>query len=134
MKVSELIPKVEGIELAVLLENDSPEFAVYIHNARADIIEGIIITSVGYGENAENGERIKTSVLRHSLEVMLPSEIAKIELIVPEVFGLYNEYWLSFWINELLYDKKFLFLPDAIKMENLQMLESFGKPGVILSQ
>jgi hypothetical protein len=59
--------------------------------------------------------------------------VAKIELIVPEVFGLYNEYWVSFWINEQLFDKKFLFLPDAIHMNKLTFLESFGKPGVLLS-
>ncbi len=133
MKLSELIPKVEGIELAVVLENDTPEYAVYLHNAKEDIIEGIIITSVGYGENPTTGEKIKTATLRHSLEVMLPNEVAKIELIVPEVFGLYNEYWVSFWINEELFDKKFLFLPDAIHSEKLRMLDSFGKFGVLLS-
>lgn len=133
MKLSELIPKVEGIELAVVLENDTPEYAVYLHNAKEDIIEGIIITSVGYGENPATGEKIKTATLRHSLEVMLPNEVAKIELIVPEVFGLYNEYWVSFWINEELYDKKFLFLPDVINANKLIMLESFGKLGVLLS-
>lgn len=133
MKLSELIPKVEGIELAVVLENDTPEYAVYLHNAKEDIIEGIIITSVGYGENPATGEKIKTATLRHTLEVMLPNEVAKIELIVPEVFGLYNEYWVSFWINEELFDKKFLFLPDAIHSDKLTMLDSFGKLGVLLS-
>jgi hypothetical protein len=133
MKLSELIPNVEGIELAVILENDTPEYAVYLHNAKEDIIEGIIITSVGYGENPTTGETIKTATLRHSLEVMLPNEVAKIELIVPEVFGLYNEYWVSFWINEELFDKRFLFLPDAIHMDKLTLLQSFGKPGVLLS-
>ncbi len=133
MKLSELVPKVEGIEFAVLLENDSPEFAVYLRNAKEDIIEGIIITSVGYGENPTTGEAIKTATLRHSLEVMLPNEVAKVEIIVPEVFGLYNEYWVSFWINDELYDKRFLFLPDAIHTDNLTMLESFGKLGVLLS-
>lgn len=133
MKLSELVPKVEGIEFAVLLENDSPEFAVYLRNAKQDIIEGIIITSVGYGENPTTGEAIKTATLRHSLEVMLPNEVAKVEIIVPEVFGLYNEYWVSFWINDELYDKRFLFLPDAIHTDNLTMLESFGKLGVLLS-
>ncbi|MFM7596138.1 MAG: hypothetical protein ACKO4Y_08170 [Flavobacteriales bacterium] len=133
MKLSELVPKVEGIELAVVLENDTPEYAVYLHNAKEDIIEGIIITSVGYGENPSTGEKIKTATLRHSLEVMLPNEVAKIELIVPEVFGLYNEYWVSFWINDELFDKKFLFLPDVIHADKLTLLSAFGKPGVLLS-
>ena len=132
MKLSELIPKVEGIELAVLLENDTPEYAVYLHNAKEDIIEGIIITSVGYGENPATGEKIKTATLRHSLEVMLPNEVAKIELIVPEVFGLYNEYWVSFFLNSVMYDKKYIFLPETIKEENFILVPYINKKGVLI--
>jgi len=133
MKISELIPKVEGIEIAVLLEDEGAEYSVFLRNGKEDIIEGIIITSVGYGEDPSTGEKIRTSTLRHSLEVMLPKEIAKIELIVPEVFGLYNEYWVSFWIEEQLFDKKFLFLPDAIQPEKLKLLPDFGRKGILLS-
>ncbi|MFM7565242.1 MAG: hypothetical protein ACKO4K_00695 [Flavobacteriales bacterium] len=132
MKISELIPKVEGIQIAVLLENEDQEYGVYLRNGKEDIIEGIIITSVGYGEDPTSGKKIKTATLRHSLEVMLPNEIAKIERIVPEVFGLYNEYWVSFWINEQLFDKKFVFLPDAIHRKKLELLTDFGKWGVLL--
>ena len=133
MKLNDLIPKVEGIELAILLENENPEYGVYLRNAKEEIIEGIIITSIGYGEDTKTGEQIKTGMLRHSLEVMLPNEIAKVELIDPEVFGLYNEFWVSFWINDTLYDKKFLFLPDAMQKNKLTLLPNFGKPGVVLS-
>ena len=129
----ELIPKVEGIEIAVLLEDEGAEYSGVLRNGKEDIIEGIIITSVGYGEDPSTGEKIRTSTLRHSLEVMLPKEIAKIELIVPEVFGLYNEYWGSFWIDEQLFDKNFLFLPDAIQPEKLKLLPDFGRKGIILS-
>jgi hypothetical protein len=132
MKVKDLIPKVEGVFLALLEEKDNAEYAVYLVNDRKDIMEGIIVTSVGFGENMQSGESLKTATLRHSLEVLLPEEYAKIELIVPEVFGLYNEYWVSFWIDEVLYDKKFLFLPDSIKIEDLTVLPRFNKKGILL--
>jgi hypothetical protein len=132
MKVKDLIPKVEGVFLALLEEKDNAEYAVYLVNDRKDIMEGIIVTSVGFGENMQSGESLKTATLRHSLEVLLPEEYAKIELIVPEVFGLYNEYWVSFWIDEVLFDKKFLFLPDSIKIEDLTVLPRFNKKGILL--
>jgi hypothetical protein len=133
MKIHDLIPKVEGVFLALLEEEDNAEYAVYLVNDRKDIMEGIIVTSVGFGENLQSGEALKTATLRHSLEVLLPEEYAKIELIVPEVFGLYNEYWVSFWVDEVLYDKKFLFLPDSIKIEDFTVLPKFNKRGIFLT-
>ena len=133
MKIHDLIPKVEGVFLALLEEKDNAEYAVYLVNDRKDIMEGIIVTSVGFGENLQSGEALKTATLRHSLEVLLPEEYAKIELIVPEVFGLYNEYWVSFWVEEVLYDKKFLFLPDSIKIEDFSVLPKFNKRGIFLT-
>jgi len=119
--------------LALLEEKDNAEYAVYLVNDRKDIMEGIIVTSVGFGENLQSGEALKTATLRHSLEVLMPEEYAKIELIVPEVFGLYNEYWVSFWVDEVLYDKKFLFLPDSIKIEDFSVLPKFNKRGIFLT-
>ncbi|MEY4216241.1 MAG: hypothetical protein RLZZ68_697 [Bacteroidota bacterium] len=133
MNIHDLIPKVEGVFLALLEEKDNAEYAVYLVNDRKDIMEGIIVTSVGFGENLQSGEALKTATLRHSLEVLLPEEYAKIELIVPEVFGLYNEYWVSFWVDEVLYDKKFLFLPDSIKIEDFTVLPKFNKRGIFLT-
>jgi hypothetical protein len=134
MKLSELIPPVEGINMVVLLDEGQgePSYYVYLVNNKPDIIEGIIVTSVGYGEDLKTGENVKTSVLRHSLEVMLPGELAKIEMISPEVFNLYNEFWVSFWLEEILYDKKFVFAPRTILTENLTYLKQFEKKGIML--
>jgi hypothetical protein len=134
MKLSELIPPVEGINMVVLLDEGQgePSYYVYLVNNKPDIIEGIIVTSVGYGEDLKTGENVKTSVFRHSLEVMLPGELAKIEMISPEVFNLYNEFWVSFWLEEILYDKKFVFAPRTILTENLSYLKQFEKKGIML--
>ena len=128
-------PVVENIGVAVVqLENELNEkiYEVYLLNLREDIIEGIIITSKGYGENPKTGEKIKTSTLRHSLEVMLPNEAAKIEPIMEDVFGLANEYWVSFWINETMYDKKFVFVPESISEQNMSKIPVLGHKGVMI--
>ncbi len=127
-------PLVEKVSVAIVLEDDNTDiYNVYLINSRDDIMEGIIITSVGYGENAVTGEKIETSTLRHSLEVLLPNEAAKIEAIMPEVFSLYNEYWVSFWVNDDLFDKRFVFNAETIIKSQLKELAFFGKKGVILN-
>ena len=95
-------------------------------------MEGIIIASTGYGENLKTGEKIRTSTLRHSIEILLPNEAAKIEPIMPEVFGLSNEYWVSFWVNEVMYDKRFVFPAESISSKYMQKIKILGQKGVII--
>ncbi|MFM7300126.1 MAG: hypothetical protein ACKO1R_03185 [Crocinitomicaceae bacterium] len=127
-------PKVDHVAVAVVMDEieGEKEFCVYLVNFRDDIMEGIIISSTGYGENAQTGEKIKTSTLRHSLEVLLPNEAAKIEPIMPDLFGLTNEYWVSFWVNDTMYDKRFIFPAESITEKKMKYLEYFKKPGVII--
>ena len=127
-------PKVENVSVAiveVLVENEKVYYA-YLLNLREDIMEGIIVSTTGYGENAQTGGKIRTSTLRHCIELLLPNEAAKIEPIMPEVFGLSNEYWVSFWVNDVTYDKRFVFPAESICSENMQMINTLGQKGVII--
>lgn len=135
MREELLGPKVQDVAVAVVQEkgeNDAYIYNTYLLNLKEDILEGIIITSNGYGENVTTGERVKTSTLRHCIEILLPNEAARIEPIVEEVFGLTNEYWVSFWINDQLYDKKFIFLPESIQEKNMKLIEVLGAKGVMI--
>jgi hypothetical protein len=129
-------PKVENVSVALVeipLENNEKEYIVYLLNLRDDIIEGIIVASTGYGVNPKTGEEVKTSTLRRGIELMLPNEAARIEPIMPELFHLTNEFWVSFWIDDVMYDKRFLFLPGSIKQEDFQLIELLGHKGILLS-
>ena len=135
MKEELLGPKVENVGVAVIQsvnEEKEKEYTVYLISLRDDIMEGIIVASTGYGENTTTGEKIKTSTLRHGIEVLLPNEIAKIEPIMPDVFGLSNEYWVSFWVEDVLYDKRFVFPAESLIEENFKYLEVFKRKGVLL--
>lgn len=135
MREELLGPKVEGVAFAVVEqfnEENEKVYNVYLVNFRDDIMEGIIVTSQGYGTNVSTGEAIRTSKLRHRLEILLPNEAAKIEPIIEEVFGLSNEYWVSFWVNDDLYDKKFVFVAESISEENMKMLPVIGEKGVMI--
>ena len=75
---------------------------------------------------------MKTTTLRHLIAEVLPGESAKIETIIPDVFGLNNEYWVSFYIGKEIYDKKYIFLPESIREEHLTLIPHINKPGVMI--
>jgi hypothetical protein len=135
MKEGLLGPTVENVGFAVVEETVENEkiYNVYLLNMRQDIMEGIIVTSTGYGENVNTGERVRTSTLRHCLEVLLPGEVAKIEPIMEEVFGLANEYWISFWVEDVMYDKKYVFLPETVSSVKMKLIPQLGLKGVMLT-
>lgn len=64
-------PKVENVAVAVVQHIDKKKtktYNVYLLNLSEEILEGIIITSKGYGENPKTAEKIETTVLRHTIE------------------------------------------------------------------
>jgi hypothetical protein len=125
--------KVTDIAVAVVPEQDAQgndTWHVYLLNLKADAIEGVLVTSKGYGER--NGEPIKTSVLRHFLDEMEARSAKLIEPIITDVFGLNNEYWVSFYHEKKIYDRKYLFLPEAISPKFFSHIPLLNKEGVII--
>jgi len=124
---------VEDIAMAVLLMSETPEvknWTVYLVNLKDEPITNVLISSKGYGE--KDGKAVKTSVLRHFIGDMSPQSFAGVEAIDPEVFGLTNEYWLSYYIGSTIYDKKFIFLPESIVDSNLIRIPLVNRPGVMI--
>lgn len=125
--------KVTDVAMAVALENESAEsrvWNVYLLNLKEKPLETVIINSKGYGKH--NGKEVKTSVLRHIVGEVGANNFAKIEAIDEQVFGLTNEYWLSFYQDGVIYDKKFIFLPESIIDDNFVKLPIIGKVGVMI--
>ncbi len=125
--------KVEDVAIAVALESESPEgriWYVYLINLKNTEIENALITSKGYG--FKDGEDVKTSTLRHSFPKVQPSSFALVEPIDEQTFGLTNEYWLSYYVENQIFDKKFIFLPESIVESNFIRLPVLNKPGVMI--
>ena len=124
---------VEDVAMSVVLMGETPEvksWTVYLVNLKIVDITNVLISSKGYGE--KDGKPVKTSVLRHFLGDIKAQSFSGVEAIDPEVFGLTNEYWLSYYINGTIYDKKFIFLPESIVDENLIRIPLVNKPGVMI--
>jgi hypothetical protein len=128
------IPEVKNVTLAIARQQaigESPEWKVYLINKNNYPIENTLVASKGYGE--KDGEKQQTSVLRHFLETVPPNSAALIEPIDPAVFHLNNEYWVSYYIDKQIFDKRFVFVPDSIKEENLTFIKEIEMEGVLHS-
>lgn len=125
--------KVENIAIAIIREKNELDETVwnsYLINLKDEKIEGVLVTSTGYGEL--NDEKVKTSTLRHFLDEVEPHSYVKIEPIIEEVFGINNEYWLSFYLNKTMYDKRYVFLAESITEANFTTIPIMNKKGVMI--
>lgn len=124
---------VKDIAVAIIQEqNEDQELVwnVYLVNMKEKPIEGVLVTSTGYGMHQD--KKVKTSTLRHFLDEVPPRSFQKIEPISESVFGLNNEFWVSFYINKVMYDKKFVFLAETIKEEYLTLVPIINERGVMI--
>lgn len=121
---------VTGVELVITQsENEgNAQWDVYLINKNLIELTTVMITSKGYGRIDE--EEKQTSVLRHMIEKVEEQSYARIEPIQPELFQLNNEYWVSYFILDQVFDKKFVFVPDSIQEENLQYIPELDLMGV----
>jgi hypothetical protein len=129
--IPELI--VENVAIAIVREKNELDETVwnsYLLNLKDQQIEGVLVTSTGYGEL--NEEKVKTSTLRHFLDEVEPKSFVKIEPIIEEVFGINNEYWLSFYFNKTMYDKRYVFLAESITEANFTNIPLINKKGVMI--
>lgn len=128
------IPEVKNVTLAVARNTpvgESPEWKVFLINSNNFPIENTLVASKGYGE--KDGEWQKTSTLRHFLETVPPHTATLVEPIDPSVFHLTNEYWVSYYVGREIFDKKFVFVPDAIREDNLSFIRELEMEGVLHS-
>jgi hypothetical protein len=127
------IPEVKDIAVAVVSEESiwkTDDWYVYMVNMSSAVLKNILVVSRGYGEI--NNEKISTSTLRQHFDELGPKEFLKIEPIMEEVFGVTNEYWISFYIGDKIFDKQYIFLPETIRKEHFTKVPLVNKPGVMI--
>jgi hypothetical protein len=130
MKLDELLKQSEDVAVAVVREEDDSDWNVYIINLKKAELTNVMVTSNGYGE--VDNKNLKTSTLRFFFDSIPADSFAIVEPIVEEVFPLNNEYWVSYYVNDNLYDKKFVFLPESIQEANMISVPIVNKRGVLI--
>jgi len=127
-------PVVKDIAVAIVKEkNDLQEdiWNVYLLNLKNESIEQVLVSSKGYIKDL-NGVETKTSVLRHGLGTVESKSFTQIEPIMENLFSLHNEYWVSYFNNNTMLDKKYVFLTETIKEENFINIPLINKMGVMI--
>ena len=130
MKKDIYIPKVENVHVAVVYEyNDiykSNDWNAYIINDKEVDLEMVLIVTRGYSETKE------TSTMRHKLNKLPAKSFAKIELMQEAVLQLNNEFKVTFFENNALFDKTYLFRKNTINIKALQTMPLMNKKGVLV--
>lgn len=122
-------PKIEDVYVTIVKDQEDDLWKVYLLNRSDNQLDTVMVTSKGYG--IKDGKTQKTSVLRHMIPAIEVGEYALIEPIHEQVFHLNNEYWVSFFIDGQLYDKKYIFVPETIIRENLTYIPELQMEGVL---
>ena len=129
MKKDIQIPKVTGVEMAVVYEyNDiykTDDWNVYLINNKNVALEMIVIVSQGFSETKT------TSLLRKKLDNLPANSFAKIEFIQPELFKSNNRFQVTFFEGNTLFEKTFLFKENTIKEGALRTISEIKKRGVL---
>lgn len=123
---------VEGVQVVVarkLNELNAYDWQVFLINQNDVPIVNVFVTSQGYGEKGDQPQ--KTSTLRHYFAELQPGEHQLVETIMPDVFHLNNEFWVSYFIGNQIFDKKFIFVPDSIVEDNLIRIPALGLEGIL---
>lgn len=120
-------PKVEGVHVAVVQKAEG--WYAYLINKNKFVIENVLVSSRGYG--LVEGEKRETSVLRHALGNIIADAGILIEPVDPQVFILNNEYWVSYYIGNKLFDKKFVFVQGSIVEENFTSIPELQLKGIL---
>ena len=120
--------QVENIHVAIAKENDN-DWKVYLLNKSDNDVTNVLVSSRGYGEI--DGVKKETSVLRHHFDSLVKGDFLVIEPILPDLFKLFNEYWVSYYIGKKIYDKKFVFTPASFLDDNIIDVPLINLRGVL---
>lgn len=134
MKKDIEIPKVENVFLAAIQEwnDDFMENVWYIHlvNDSDYDLDGVMVVSKAFG--TIDGEMKKTSLLRHAFQHVPTLSTVKVELIEKSVLELNNEFMVTYFIGNTLYDKKFIFRKNTINERATEEVPHIWKNGVVV--
>lgn len=133
MKKDIPIRKVKDIAIAIIPEDgqlDAELWEVYIINLKQKPIEQVLVSSKGFG--IKNGSSVKTSTLRQHFDNVGAKSYRKLELLQKELFSLAHEFWVSFVLDNFMFDKKYTFVKGSIDQAYFTQIPLLERPGVMI--
>lgn len=129
MKKDIPIRPVRDIGIAILPES-SEIWDVYVLNLKNENLKHILINSKGYGKL--KGEKVETACMRYYFEQIPAKKAVRLELINKDLTQLANEYWLSFMLDNYMFDKKYVFVKGSISENFLTKIPILNREGVLI--
>lgn len=134
MKKDITIPTVENVFLAAVQEwsDDFMEkvWYVYLINDSDFNLDSVMVVSKAFG--TIDGEMKKTSLLRHAFMQVPAVSVVKVEMVEKSVLQLNNEFMVTYFIGNTLYDKKFIFKAQSITPDYVEEVPILFVDGVIV--
>jgi len=122
------IPEVEGVFIAAVLEDNrefrSRDWNAYIINAKPVPLEMILIVTRGYDSKRS------TATMRHTIKVLPARSFAKIEFLQDEVLGLNNEFLVTFFEGNSMFEKTFTLVKNSVKESEIKELPVMPVKGI----
>jgi hypothetical protein len=134
MKSDIIFPTVENVFIATVPEW-SEDFGdtvwnAYLVNDSDFQLDSVMVVSKAFG--TLYGEMKKTALLRHAYVAIPPVSVVKIEMIEKSVLALNNEFMVTFFIGNTLFDKKFIFKAHSIHEDFAEEVPILFVDGVIV--
>ena len=138
MKKDIKIPEVENVFVAAVQSREfgsSDDFMekvwyIYLVNDSDFNLDSVMVVSKAFG--TIDGEMKKTSLLRHAFIKIPAVSVVKVEMLEKSVTTLNNEFMVTFFIGNTLYDKKFTFNANSISEKNVEEVPILFVDGVIV--
>ena len=130
MKKDINIPVVKDVYVAVVYEyNDiykTHDWNAYIINDKKVDLDVVLIVTSGYSKDKT------TSIFRKKLDKLPAKSYAKIELMQEELFALNNQFKVTFFEGNTMFDKIYLFRKNTINKKALQPIPLMEARGVLV--
>ena len=130
MKKDIIIPEVRAVFIAVALEQhpeyQTKDWNAYIINNSDDDLDTVLIVSSGYSQSK------RTPLMRHRLEQLPARSFAKIEYLQEAVLELNNEFKVTFFKGNEMFDKTYLFRKNTINERSFQPIPLMNTNGVLV--
>lgn len=124
------IPEVKDVHVAVVqeqhIEYKTQDWNAYIINNSNNDLETVLIVSSGY-----NDKKL-TPPMRHTIAKLPARSYAKIEYLQEKVLELNNEFKITFFEGNKMFDKTYLFRKNTINEKALQTLPLMQLRGILV--
>lgn len=132
MKKDIQFPKVEEVGVAIVpsVKEGTKFWQAHIINFGKEPISTVLISSKGCG--TIDGREKETAVMRHMIDRLEGESSQSFEGLIEDLTALTNQFWVSYYKNNKLYDKKFVFVAESISDKNLMEIPILDSKGVLI--